>query len=170
MLIPFLQSLPPFRGKHRLSRWLLGKSIKNQRDIVLKGRNHLQYKIPNFIEPVGFDILINGIYEKETSDFIIKKLPPNGILVDIGANIGAIALPVCRQRGDVKSILIEASPRVFKYLEYNTGLNKLNNCILVNNAMAEKDGQKVSFLVLPTFSARDRCLQFLQMKQKRLKR
>lgn len=145
MLIQLLQSLPQFKGKHRVSRLLLGKSIKDKRDVILRGSNHLLYKIPNFIDSIGFDILINGIYEKETSDFIIKKLPKNGILVDIGANIGAVALPVCRQRSDVKSILIEASPRVYRYLEYNTGINKLHNCVLVNNAIAEQDGQKVSF-------------------------
>src|SRR5688500_7067071 len=108
MLIKFLQSLPEFKGKNRVSRLLLGNSYKNKRDVILEAAHGLHFKIPNFIENVGFDILINGVHEKQTSEYIIKKIPSNGTFLDIGANIGSITLPVCKKRKDIKAISIEA--------------------------------------------------------------
>ncbi|MBE7170993.1 MAG: FkbM family methyltransferase [Williamsia sp.] len=149
MLIKLFQSLPQFKGKNRIARWLLKSTIKEKKDIILAGHHQLQYKIPNFVEPVGFDILIDGIHEEQTSAFIRKHVPPNGTFIDIGANIGSITMPVCRQRPDIKAISIEASPRVFKYLEHNIALNNITNCTIVNKAVDHADGKIVDFYSQP---------------------
>src|SRR3954466_14075374 len=101
MLTNVLKALPDFKGKRRLARYLFGNFVRDSRDVIIKGRNGMQFKVPNFIENVGFEILVNGIYEKDTSDFIAARLPQNGVFLDIGANIGAVALPVCNQRKDI---------------------------------------------------------------------
>ena len=145
MFVKLFQSLPQFKGKNRIARWLLKNTIKEQKDVVLKGHHNLQYKIPNFVEPVGFDILVDGIHEKQTSDFITKQVPLNGVFVDAGANIGSITLPVCRQRSDINVISIEASPRVFSYLDNNIRLNGITNCTPVNKAIDHADGRVVNF-------------------------
>ena len=53
----------------------------------------------------------------------------NGTLIDLGANIGAICVPVCKQRSDVKVFAIEASKRIFSYLNGNILRNGIVNCI-----------------------------------------
>lgn len=61
-------------------------------------------------------------------------------MIDIGANIVTIAFPVLKKRKDIQAICIEASPKVFKYLQINHQNNNINNCVLVNKAMGEVDG------------------------------
>lgn len=145
MLIRLLQSLPEFKGKTRMSKWILRNYIKNKNDVIVDAPGRLCYKVPNLTEPIGFSILVNGIYEKDTSDFISEYIRPNGVFVDIGANIGAVTLPVCMQRKDIKALCIEASRRVFNYLSENVKMNKLSQCILVNKAISDLDGQQVNF-------------------------
>ena len=145
MLTNILRSLPEFKGKTRISQWLLRNYIKDKKDVLVKTPSGLTFKLPNVSEPIGFSILINGAHEKETSDFILKQIPPNGLFMDIGANIGAITVPVHKQRDDIKVMCIEASPKVYKYLVENLKLNNLNDCILINKAISDVDGQKVNF-------------------------
>lgn len=140
-----LRILPDFKGKQRLSRLLLKNKISTLRDIIIKGSYGCTYKLPNIKENVGFDIYINGMFEKESIRFIQENLPATGVLVDIGANIGSICLPICVQRPDIKAICIEASPRVYNYLAFNVANNQVNNCITVNKAMMDVDGQIVDF-------------------------
>lgn len=149
LLVSLFQTLPDFKGKRRLARLLLKHIIKTKRDMVIKGTDQLQYKVPNFVETIGFEILVNGKYEKETSDFIISRIPVNGVFMDIGANIGTITLPVSKSRPDIRLICIEASRRVYNYLEYNINVNQAKNCQLVHRAVGEKDGEKVSFFSPP---------------------
>lgn len=140
-----LRKILHFKGKFRLVRFLFRKKLRTSRNITVTGRHGLKYYLPNLKENIAFEIFTDGIYEKDTSDLIIKKLPPNSVLLDIGANIGSITMPVCVARSDVKVICIEASRKVFSYLEKNISVNKLNNCILVNKAIADSDNREVGF-------------------------
>lgn len=149
MIIRLLQYLPEIKGKTRILRWLLRNYIKDKTNIIVRANRGLLFKIPNATEPIGFSVLINGYHEKETSNFIVQNVPPNGVFVDIGANIGTITLPVCIQRRDIKALCIEASLRVFNYLLENVKMNKLSNCILINKAVSDIDGQQVDFFSPP---------------------
>jgi FkbM family methyltransferase len=140
-----LRSLPDFKGKQRIARLLFGKALKQKKDIVVKGDYGIQYKLPNCVESIGFEIFVNGVYEKETSDLIISHLPKNGVFADIGANIGSISLLVSKKRPDVTSLCVEASPRIYDYLKFNFEINGLSNSILINKALADKDGDILTF-------------------------
>jgi FkbM family methyltransferase len=144
-------SLPDFKGKRRLMRLFLPDVISNSKDVLLPVNHDMKFKVPNFIETISFEMLVNGIYEKETSDFIVERLPTNGVFFDIGANIGAIALVVCKLRPDIKATCIEASPGVFEYLRFNKELNKISNATIINKAIGLKEGETVSF-----FSPKDK--------------
>jgi FkbM family methyltransferase len=85
--------------------------------------------------------------KRKTIELIMQKLPPGGVLVDMGANIGSISLPVCKQRPDVKAICIEAAERVYGYFDFNVKLNELINCTIINKAHTDNDGAIVNFLV-----------------------
>ncbi len=145
MIATILRYFKPFKGKQRLARLLLGDRMNHINDVLVKGKYGCTYKIPNIIENVGFDIYVDGMFEQETIELIIKKLPPGGVLVDMGANIGSISLPVCKQRPDIKAICIEAAEKVYQYLEFNVKLNELSNCTIIHKALTDTDGAVVNF-------------------------
>ena len=145
MQINFLRKLPEFKGKRRLARFLLGRSLERERDLSVNGKFGLRYKLPNLIENIGFEILVNGIYEKETIDFILGKLPDEAVFLDIGANIGGIVLPICRLKPGVMAYGVEASGKVFDYLKENREINKVCNLVLENRAISDKDEEQMNF-------------------------
>jgi FkbM family methyltransferase len=145
MIEQILNMLPAFKGKQRLARSIFKNKIETARDIAIKGKNNCNYLVPNLKENIGFELFINGVYEPETIELILEKMPLHGTFLDIGANIGAICLPVCKRRTDINTIAIEASPKVYSYLKKNIQGNTIENCIIINKAVSDKDGQMVSF-------------------------
>ena len=128
-----LRSLPTFKGKQRLARLLLGKRIASGEGVTVTGKWGCVYNLPNVQENIGFEILINGIYEEETINFICKRIKPGGVFLDVGANIGAITIPVSKQRKDIDVISLEAAPWIFDYLNQNVIANQINKAKTINN-------------------------------------
>ena len=151
MIDRLLQSLPSFKGKQRLARFLFKKEIRRGKEFNVIGKWNCIYKLPNISENVGFEIMLNGVYESTTINFIIKQINHNGLFLDIGANIGAITIPVSQLRQDIKLISIEAAPWIFDYLTYNVTANQLLNVELINKAVTDKAGNQVDF-----FSPKDK--------------
>lgn len=101
-----LRLLPPaLPGKARLARALLNHQLATQ-DVATYDRFGNHFTLPNLIEPIGFYLFINGVYEPQTMGFILRHLEPGSTFVDVGANKG-------------KVLAIEVLPRVFPYLEAN---------------------------------------------------
>lgn len=140
---------PDFKGKQRIIRFLFGKYLNKQKDIIVHSFENIKYIIPNCKEIVGFELLINGAYEPETVRLIIERLPVNGVFIDIGANIGSISIPVAIKRPDVQVFSIEASNYVFDYLRRNVELNGLKNISIFNKAISNKDDELVDFSIHP---------------------
>lgn len=57
-----------------------------------------------------------GVYESKNISLILKFLPKDGVLFDVGANIGLIAVPILKNRSDVTIVSFEASPNSLPYL------------------------------------------------------
>jgi len=125
---------------------LLGKQSLHMRDIHVKGRYNLVYNVPNIIDSIGFGIYVNGIYEPAVSELIISHLPQGGVYLDVGANIGSIALPVCKRRPDITAVCIEASPRIFESLKKNFELNRVSNAHLINKAVSDNDEEVLHYM------------------------
>lgn len=145
MIENLFRALPTFKGKHRLARLLLGKRLVNKQDVVIQGIYGCNYSVPNTIENVGFELLINGVYEQDTIQFIVKELATNGVFLDIGANIGAIILPVSKLRKDIMAVGLEPAPFLYKYLESNVRSNQLKNVVLINKAVSNCSDQSIDF-------------------------
>src|SRR5947208_1853417 len=64
-----------------------------------------------------------GAYEPETRDVILEFLPEKGTLIDVGANIGALAIPVAKMRPQASIICIEADPEISGSLQDNVNRN-----------------------------------------------
>jgi FkbM family methyltransferase len=139
------RDLPLFKGKERLARILLKKDLKEKKDFLIKGKYGCEYFVPNLSENIGFEIYINGIYEESTSRFIAGKMPVNGVFLDLGANIGAITIPVISKRKDIKAVCVEAAPWLCKYLERNLASNGGNNIRCINRALFYTDHETLNF-------------------------
>ena len=82
--------------------------------------------IPAMIRALG------GLYEPEVMRVLRSIVPPEGIVLDVGANLGAIALPLgwMAPRGTVYAF--EPAPANFAYLERNIAANGARNVVAVN--------------------------------------
>jgi FkbM family methyltransferase len=140
-----IRKLPLFKGKERLVRLFLRDSLAQKKDIWIKGKYNCEYLLPNIIESIGFQIYINGIYEQETSDFLARQIPENGIFLDLGANIGSITIPLQWKRKDINAICVEAAPWIFTYLQKNLARNHLNQVKAINKVLFYSDGEEVNF-------------------------
>lgn len=151
MIEQLLRSFPSFKGKQRIARFLLRFKIQNDTNIQVSGKYGCVYSLPNIQENIGFEILINGIYEESTIEFICRRMRKGGIFLDIGANIGAISIPVKKLRPDLEVTCIEAAPWIYNYLKINVEVNKLTKIELINKAISDKNGKQVDF-----FSPKDK--------------
>lgn len=144
-LFSLFRQLPLFKGKTRLAKALVGSYIQKAKNVTIKGRHGIKYLVPNLVENIGFDLMLNGIYEPDTVSFIIERIPANAVFFDIGANIGAITLPIVNKRKDINVVCVEASPRVFAYLQKNIPAGNNENIILIHKAVTEQDDQALHF-------------------------
>jgi FkbM family methyltransferase len=144
MISRIFRSIPPFKGKLRLAQLLLAKQINSKQDATVRGDYECVYKLPNIKENIGFEIFVNGIYEKDTIAFIVNHLKSGKIFIDIGANIGAISVPVLKQRKDIKAVCIEAAPWIFDYLQVNLAANGVT-AVSVNKAISDIGKKQVEF-------------------------
>jgi FkbM family methyltransferase len=72
---------------------------------------------------------------------IARYLRPGDCVVDVGANIGALALTAAWRVGPKGAVYaFEAHPRTFTYLQDNIGLNGCSNLRAFNLAVGEREG------------------------------
>jgi len=145
MMADMLRRLPIFKGKQRLARMLLGHQINSGKDLVVHGRDNCRYLLPNVKEIIGFEILINGIFEPEVIHFLTNSITPGSVFIDLGANIGAISLPVGKARPDIQLAAVEAAPWIVNYLRKNVEMNGLRNVEVVSNAITRQSDERVDF-------------------------
>jgi FkbM family methyltransferase len=145
MISAILRQLPSFKGKQRLAKLLLSKEALNAQDVIIHGKDNCIFKTPNVKENIGFEILINGSYEPDTVNFIASRIKPGSTLLDVGANIGAISIPVTKKRPDLNVICIEAAPWIVKYLQENIFANGISVMTVLNRAISDLTGEEVLF-------------------------
>lgn len=128
VIAPIFARLPRFKGKFRLARLILGNSL-NVKNRVIKTPNGCQFLVPSMRETIGFSLLIDGVYEPNSLELMLKKLTKDAMFLDIGANIGVFSVPTAKllQKKNISVIAIEASPNIFTYLQHNIEANLLTN-------------------------------------------
>ena len=144
-LLSIYRQLPWFKGKLRLGKWMFKKYVEKEHPINLKAHYGIQYYLPNTIENVGIELLINGIYEQDIVRFLQHQIPDGAVYVDIGANIGSIGLPIIKHKKNIQYHAFEASPMVFEYLAKNIESNKIINATLINKLVHKDDAQSMKF-------------------------
>lgn len=141
-LYKIFQKLPKFKGKLRLAKLLI-RGKNNSKTFSIP--NGLTFTVPNLIENVSFELLINGIYEEKYLNLIDNNIHINGIFIDVGANIGAVSVILAKQRPDITIHAFEASPYVFQFLKLNKEKNKLTNLNIHNLAIHSSDNIELPF-------------------------
>src|SRR5437764_1075293 len=145
-----LRLLPPgMPGKDRFARLLLHSCLQAQ-DVQLHAQYNCTFVVPSLREPIGFHLLIDGVYEVEAVEFMLGQLRAGSVFVDIGANIGVFTLPAAAKVGPTGCVLaIEPSPRIFSYLKRNVTLNRLSNIRLRQCAVFNRAEPRLPFWEAP---------------------
>lgn len=108
------------RGRSRLAR--LARGAHPVTLVRINTRDGLTFAV----DPEGYMdgwILREGYYEREVLDTILAQLPQNGVLWDVGANVGLHAITVKALRPDVTVIAFEPVPFAAARFLYNLELN-----------------------------------------------
>jgi FkbM family methyltransferase len=147
-LLPrLLRGLPAFPGKLRIAKLLLGNLAGPAQ---LTDRFGFTYEVPDLREPIAFHLLINGRYEPQAQDLVLRTLRPGGVFLDVGANIGTFTLPAAGHVGVSGMVVaIEASPDVFSVLQKNVALNAVDNVHLVRAAAGARNDDEANFYPAP---------------------
>lgn len=107
------------------------------------------------------DTLIQeGDWEPQLRSLILFFLKPNGIFLDIGANIGTHTLYVAASRKDCECLCFEPCPDIYAQLTRNIRLSRLSNVTAYDIAAGDKMGD-VDFFA-QTKSAYNRGLSSVQ--------
>ena len=120
-------------------------SLVNKPDLIVS-RNRIKWKL-NLSEGIDLSIFIFGCFEKDTSSALKRIIQPTNHVLDIGANVGAHALPIASLL-DSSGRVLAIEPTQFAYtklldnLKLNPNLaNRINTYQLMlvkNNSLDEK--------------------------------
>ncbi len=144
-----LRLLPPaLPGKTRLARWLLKRAgLQGPVDIQV---GDLKFRVPSSEEPVAFHLIADGLYDERTCAVLQHALRHDSVLLDVGANVGAIAITAAHQWCPGGRVVgIEASPAVFRYLEGNLNANPVRGMTVLHRAVSNRTGEMLSFYDAP---------------------
>jgi FkbM family methyltransferase len=135
-------------GKMRLARFAL-RPFLNGGAASVPDRFGNVLHLPSLEEPISVGLFAFGVYEPDTLWAILHQLRPSGVFVDVGANVGALALPVAAHRSDARIICIEADPQIVLMLQRNVTENSRSNIRIVHCLAGPIDDPHVSFYRAP---------------------
>jgi FkbM family methyltransferase len=137
----------------RLRRWFrLSMNTPLRWDAIIGGEIVLTVdNIPgHFMLPAVSDlarrIIMDGCYEPEVTKALKQFSNIEGVVVDVGANVGLYAsyfAHMCQKAGKV--VAIEANPEAYKYLVQNMDRNDLSSKVETVNACIGSERKFVEF-------------------------
>jgi FkbM family methyltransferase len=137
------------RGKTRLARFALRPFLKSGVTRIPDAFGNV-LDLPSLEEPISVGLFAFGIYEPDTHWAILRYLPASGVLVDVGANVGAVAIPAAACRSDARIICVEADPHIVTLLRRNVTQNRRSNIDVINCLAGAVDDAQVPFYRAPT--------------------
>lgn len=140
--------IPDVPGKLRIARLALHPFRKHDH-FLIPDRYGNSICCPSIEEPIALELSANGVYEADTLALILQRLPSKGVYLDVGANVGAMALPVARQRPDAHVICIEADPDIAAILRRNVAENRLANITIIECLAGPCSKDEVQFYSAP---------------------
>jgi FkbM family methyltransferase len=139
--LAFLHWLPTrFRGRNRLARLLLA-GLDRARPALCRHRCGALLEVPSTRDAVGWHLLVDRVYEPREQAFMLDSLGPGGWMLDVGANIGAHAVPVAMQKPGCRVLAIEPASFNRAVLLRNVAANGLGNIVVDANATGRVPGE-----------------------------
>lgn len=140
-----------------LLRLLLGKETRNN---VLKVHPEINYVIRGwyfFFSSYGVLIatgdstgLINESYKEDVYE--LDKIEEDDVVIDVGAHIGVCTLKAAKKARKGLVVAVEPYPPNFKLLRTNLRMNRLENVVPLNIALADYNGEAKLYIALHTYS------------------
>jgi FkbM family methyltransferase len=125
---------------HRLER------IDEDHGMLVPGAGGVVWAVPSIHEPVAQALICAGIYEPHIHHLVATHLPADGVLIDVGANVGSLALPMARTLSPRGTVLaLEGSSRIHSYLCEGAERSRLPCLRIVNCAVGPDDWPSVRF-------------------------
>lgn len=112
----------------------------------------LSFLFPFADTAVGASLRDHGEFARTELDFLVDMAGDKGTFIDVGANIGAIALPFASRRPNWKVIAVEANRPIAGILSANALANRLYN-VEVFHAAIGAEARLVPFPALSLASA-----------------
>jgi FkbM family methyltransferase len=125
------------------------RPFRSHRPVRIKDRFGNALWCPSVIEPIATSLFASGVYEPDTLAAILANLNPGGVYLDVGANVGALALPVAALRSDARVICVEADPEIAAMLRRNVAENLRKNVTVVELLAGAKSNVAVPFYRAP---------------------
>lgn len=100
---------------------------------------------------IGRSLIFTGEYSSDEFRLLASLCPPDHAVLEIGANIGAISVPLARYLRGIggKLYCYEPQQTIFNILCANMALNGIENVLLKDIGLGEKSGS--SFYELPDY-------------------
>jgi len=100
---------------------------------------------PAFDAYVGSQLLSEGVWNRHEARLLTRLLPPGGVAVDAGANIGAFTLPLAQRAGAAGEVhAFEPFRLPYQILTANCALNGLQSCFTHHRALGSRAARKLS--------------------------
>lgn len=120
---PLLNRLPWTRIKlsavkivYRLLRPMLGRGTR----VIVRGG--IRYRV-DLSEAIDFALFIAGHFQEHVTKSGLVSIPPDGVVLDVGANLGSMTLAFARQVPEGRVIAFEPTHSGFARLRGNLALN-----------------------------------------------
>jgi FkbM family methyltransferase len=126
----------------------IGKPFLSNGSVTIK-LLEMSFSVPSLKEPVAFSLWSSGSYEPEIQKLILAHWKDNTWMVDVGANVGAISIPLSKLNSCNKILAIEASPTIFPYINENVSRNNCESICLVQSAACDEEGVLLDFNEAP---------------------
>lgn len=137
---------PP--GFERVARWIAPMDRFADLPEICVVRDGMLF-VTRIGVPIGWHVALFGSYEPELRAVMRALLPPGGIAVDAGANVGWHTLLMARLVGvEGRVLAAEANPSVSAELARNIQINRLPQVEILAHALGEAEGT-LAFLDLP---------------------
>lgn len=153
-----LGSLYVILGKEKTSKCILSKPKMLNWIPIKKINVNLNGILLSMPLVMDYMIYVKSDWELQEKEFMKKFSKNDGVILDIGSNIGLHTIMLAKENIDSKIISIEASPTIFKLLNQNCSANKLTNVIFYNTAITDQDDAEISFYHRESMSTTDKQL------------
>merc|ERR1712125_138581 len=112
------------------------------------------FVLPVYDMVVSNRLRLSGSYDAQELEILMQLAQSGDAFVDIGANVGAVAVPLAAHVGREGVVhAFEPFRQVFQYLNANVATNGLANVFTYQNALSDVETPSVLSVPAPTLEA-----------------